>query len=1023
MSYVFPDEEIEIVKLTAKKRDSGSSTFLFSTDFYPKKSVWGTRRAAHFTRASTEFLSIADNAALSMGDITCSFVGWVKFDTVGTEQAILGKYTSGGQEYLIFKDNTDKLAFAVSGDGSNDTRVTFDATTCVADTWYFFCAIHDATANTISLSVNNATAESESHSTGIANGTTRFALGVYGASTSCLDGCLDSIGIWKRAISTAEREAFYNAGAGIRYEDLSSGNKTSLIAWWDLDERSGVRMDAATAHTGNGLHLTDNNGVGFAEGVGGNDAIWPLLSASPRVRRSIGAFAGNRHNVFVSLWGHMPFDDGSTLCERWKSDIHLHGARVEILYRPKPAEHPHAETGAYTRQVLEVLDASYADNDGTIKLDCRDVWFKTKELSIPLTTDDFPDMDPRFDNQPGPIYFGDGGASGINAGAVGAAPYIGSEIQSGSKEPVLTLFTGWSFTGHETTTTAPNFFVRNTHPTTVDSRLWLPTEFPTSYATAAYGHGGPTYSGFGSSGVGNGLANYSRAVVFSPPVYGHVLHAIESVGLTLGTPGLVTGDVTWSLYECAYLAATNSFTPVGAPLWTTTRNYRTTFFAITWSPFAVQVDPPVPLSPNAYYMAVLSWSNTSDTTNEPDLYLKSQAGLFHLAQARNGGAGDGPWVRQEGVAVAIGLYVLGRKPSVSSSGGTDLEASYYAIAGITPINFDGVGPQELAGKLDIKIGVAGLRDDSSGTYTGSPAGLIENPADIIAFILLNSEFGCGVDSSRVPTTHWHDARARLAAMAFGGLVDMTITLDRPWDAEQLILEICRQARLIFYKDREDSLIIHYPIPLSAKSTAATLTQTTLHDELLVMSYEDTPADSLVNDVDCFFAPDVLDVVDDPALIRKGAGNYGGEVYVNADETNMLSSRVASCSASQAVYGRRQYRETLDFWNSPLRASEIAYYVVDRYSSKQQAVRISVPRRDYYDLVDVTNKLVITHTVLKDGTIHGEFAPSNDAYDSENVPQVVFDTGTVTGEVVDVQEFGPYMILVVETGSAFNYGSV
>lgn len=1022
MGYLFNDEEIEIAKLTVNNRTSSTSTFYFAADYYPGKSIWGTRRSARFVSANSEFLHHVDNSSFSTGDINFCVAAWVNFDALGSENTICGKYAAGQQEFLLYKTTGNKLRFLVSHDGSTDAYAE-SASTVSANTWYFVVGWHSSSGNEINLMVNNGTAVTTAHATGVFDSTTNFQVGRWGSGSGYLDGRIDSLAFWKRIPTGAELTSLYNSGAGVSYADLSTANKASLVGWWDMDEKGGDRFDSSL----NGRPLTDNNTVMFDEGVGGNDQIWPLLTESPRVRRSHGAFAGNRHNVSISLLGHVPFDDGKTLIERWKSDVYLNAGTLEIQYRPKPNDLQHAQTGEYTRQVLEIVDCSYNDNDGTVRIEARDTWFKNKELSVPLKSEDFNDLDTRYQSSAGAIYFGTGGQNG-KPGAVSPAPGIDSEIESGSYKPSLTLFTGWTFDGHTLQTqsgTLPRFYARNRHRQ-VDARDWVPIEFPSNYTLAAYGAAGPGYSGYADPGASVCLAAYSRAIVFQPPAYGHLVHAIQVQGQVYGgTPGL-NGDLVVSIFQAR--SSTDSggnllFAPVGTPLWQTTRNANHTAFALTIDNTTFQVDPPLVVSPLAAYMVVVDYSNTASASVGPGLYLKSATGLSHYAKAKQAGTGDGPWVKQTNVGVAIAVYVIGREGTHYLGSGTGRTASYYPTAGIDCRYFDNDPNEEYAEKIEIKIGAEGLKDTSGGTYTGTANATIQNPADIIAFTLLDDDFGCAVPSTKLSTTDWVDARTRLEAHPNSGLEDATIVIDRKIDAERFILEICRQSRLCFFKNKDGELVIHYPQELSALSTAATLSQAILEDELIAISFEDSPADEIINDIECFYYPDVMNLVDDPDMARKGGDAYRELAYCNADGQNIGSATYATrCSDSVDIYGQRQFRVNLDIWNRDVRANEIVYYLIDRYSEQRQIVKVTVPRRDYYDVVDMTSKVVLSHTVLKDGSIDGEFVPTGDYYDAGNVPQREYDTGTITGRVIDVQEFGPVMILTLETDTSYGFPS-
>lgn len=223
--------------------------------------------AAQFTAASSESLSITDNAALSMADIDFTISGWFYFDTM-TTAGLIGKWnsdTSLAEYQLYYNGNgTSKFDFFV-GYGGGAVASVSSSTTPTTSTWYFVVAWHDSVANTINIQVNNGATASTAHSNGVANGTNEFRIG-RDQVTNYHNGRIDSVGVWKKALSANERTYLYNSGQGRLYSEIAgySGLSTSQVAWWELNETSGTRSDSVGSNT-----LTDNNTVTYATGVAG----------------------------------------------------------------------------------------------------------------------------------------------------------------------------------------------------------------------------------------------------------------------------------------------------------------------------------------------------------------------------------------------------------------------------------------------------------------------------------------------------------------------------------------------------------------------------------------------------------------------------------------------------------------------------------------------------------------------------------------------------------------------------------
>lgn len=183
--------------------------------------------ARDFEAATGHYLSIADNADLSMGDIDFTIQAWVNLESEAFGR-IVGKVDSTAEYFIFYDDGSDRFGFQVSPDGSAVTTVTANAFGAVtAATWYHIIAWHDASANEIRIVVNAGTSDGESHTTGVFNGTNQFTISHQGAP---FDGLIDEVGVWKRVLTSEERTWLYNAGNGRSYADIVAGMGTATDA-------------------------------------------------------------------------------------------------------------------------------------------------------------------------------------------------------------------------------------------------------------------------------------------------------------------------------------------------------------------------------------------------------------------------------------------------------------------------------------------------------------------------------------------------------------------------------------------------------------------------------------------------------------------------------------------------------------------------------------------------------------------------------------------------------------------------
>jgi hypothetical protein len=228
----------------------------------------GTSR--QFTAASTEWFSVADNASLSVGNIDYTFAAWVYMDSKPANfMYIVDKANSGGaanDEYSLYWDNTtDRFNFRQRGTGTI-VVVANNLGAPALSTWYYIVGWHDAAADTLNIQVNGGTVDSITTSgTFPSDGAQSFAMGGRsGAGTLPWNGRIDSVSFWKRVLTSTERTALYNGGAGSDYPFAAptySVSLSDLISHWRLDEASGNGIDAHGTNT-----LTDTNTVTTAAG-------------------------------------------------------------------------------------------------------------------------------------------------------------------------------------------------------------------------------------------------------------------------------------------------------------------------------------------------------------------------------------------------------------------------------------------------------------------------------------------------------------------------------------------------------------------------------------------------------------------------------------------------------------------------------------------------------------------------------------------------------------------------------------
>lgn len=195
---------------------AGSSTLTDNNTVTQAAGKVGT--SAQFMAANSEYLSAADSAALSTGNISFTFSAWVYMDSdTGDNQTIISKDTGAGpnREYQLRYDfATSRFRFFFF-DGTNTTGAVTASTIGAPSlsTWYHIVCYHDADNSRLGISVNGGAVDDAAATGDPADTGTAFQLGGRNGA-AFWSGRIDEVGFWKRLLSPSEKAALYNSGSG-----------------------------------------------------------------------------------------------------------------------------------------------------------------------------------------------------------------------------------------------------------------------------------------------------------------------------------------------------------------------------------------------------------------------------------------------------------------------------------------------------------------------------------------------------------------------------------------------------------------------------------------------------------------------------------------------------------------------------------------------------------------------------------------------------------------------------------------
>jgi hypothetical protein len=219
----------ELEEASGTRNDSASTNHLTDNNTVTQN-TGKVGNCAEFNGAN-EYLSIADNAALSAGDTDFSFNVWVNPDVLAPgNNTVLSKTLATGasdEEYFLrYLNVVGNWHWQLQG-GTSYPGVTALGTPATG-TWTMLTVWHDSVNNEIGIVVNAGTAATTSWAGGVNDSGGPFNIGRYAtAGVQYFDGLIDQVGFWRRVLTSGDRTTLYNAGAGLSYAAMGGGSPPS----------------------------------------------------------------------------------------------------------------------------------------------------------------------------------------------------------------------------------------------------------------------------------------------------------------------------------------------------------------------------------------------------------------------------------------------------------------------------------------------------------------------------------------------------------------------------------------------------------------------------------------------------------------------------------------------------------------------------------------------------------------------------------------------------------------------------
>lgn len=217
----------ELEEASGDRADATASALTLTDNNTVTSNTGKVGTAGQFTRANSEYLSRASEAALQTGDIDFSLQAWVYCDSRANQMILVGKDVdspANSRDFTLDYDSaSNRFRFYING-GSGSLLVT-DTTALASATWYHVCCGHDSVGNTVWIQVDAGTLNT-SGTSGVApqSSSAEFRIGAraYASFEGYFDGRIDQVGFWKRNIQP-DVSTLYNSGGGLSYAAMQSG--------------------------------------------------------------------------------------------------------------------------------------------------------------------------------------------------------------------------------------------------------------------------------------------------------------------------------------------------------------------------------------------------------------------------------------------------------------------------------------------------------------------------------------------------------------------------------------------------------------------------------------------------------------------------------------------------------------------------------------------------------------------------------------------------------------------------------
>jgi hypothetical protein len=175
---------------------------------------------------TNDYISVPDSAAWDFGTGDFTIDMWVKFTSVQTQNFFIGHDDGGGEfDKWIFWLVSGQLQFHINSDPFPDGGITIGSAAFAPSngTWYHVALTR--IGSTYTFYVNGSSAGTATNSTAIPNASAALTIG-QAENSGFINGLIDEVEIFSRALSSSELLAIVNADAAGKCTTPTPGTST-----------------------------------------------------------------------------------------------------------------------------------------------------------------------------------------------------------------------------------------------------------------------------------------------------------------------------------------------------------------------------------------------------------------------------------------------------------------------------------------------------------------------------------------------------------------------------------------------------------------------------------------------------------------------------------------------------------------------------------------------------------------------------------------------------------------------------